>query len=93
MGQALVGGLLSTFITSFIVKRVKEIKMYYADSGEHNVLIAVCVDSSCVVDHIDIDGRVYSNVSLSSNDLVLGGKISIKSGKMFIMAAEVAGMV
>ena len=93
MSQALLGGLVGAIGASFVVRRVKEIKMYYADSGEHDVLIAVCVSSSCVVDHVDVDGSAYSDISLSSNDLILGGKVVIKSGMMFIMTAEVAGMV
>ena len=91
MSQALVGGLIGAIGSSFVVKRVKEIKMYYADSGEHDVLVAVCVGGPCVVDHTDVDGAVHSNVSLAVNDLILGGKVAIKSGKMFVMSAVYAG--
>ena len=95
MKQALIGGLIGAIGASFVVKRVKEIKMYYADagSGEHDVLIAVCVSSSCLVDHTDVDGVVRRDVSLSSNDLILGGKVVIKSGRMFIMSAVSAGVL
>ena len=94
MSQALVGGLVGAVGASFVVKRVKEIKMIYTTSGEYsNVVIAVCVDQMCVVDHVDVDGHVYSNLNLSSNDMVVGGKITVKSGKMFVMTAEVAGVV
>ena len=91
MSQALVGGLIGAIGSSFIVKRIKEIKMYYADVGSHDVLVAVCVSSSCLVDHTDVDGAVHRDVSLSSNDLILGGKVVIKSGKMFIMSAVQVG--
>jgi hypothetical protein len=68
--------------------------MIYTTSGEYsNVVIAVCVDHLCNVDHVDVDGHVYSNLTLSSNDMVLGGKIIVKSGKMFIMTAETVGVV
>ena len=95
MKQALIGGLIGAVGASFVVKRVKEIKMYYADagSGEHDVLIAVCVDSSCTVDHTDVDGAVHSNVSLNQYDMVLGGKVMVKSGRMFIMSAVSAGVL
>jgi hypothetical protein len=93
MSQALVGGLIGVLGSSFIVKRIKEIKMYYADAGSHDVLVAVCVSSSCLVDHTDVDGTVNRDVSLSSNDLILGGKVTIKSGKMFIMSAVSIGML
>jgi len=91
MSQALVGGLIGAVGSAFVVKRIKELKMYYADSGEHDVLIAVCVSSSCVVDHVDVDGAVHRDVSLSSNDLILGGKVVIKSGRMFVMSAVYVG--
>jgi len=91
MSQALVGGLIGAIGSSFIVKRIKEIKMYYADVGSHDVLVAVCVSSSCLVDHTDVDGAVHRDVSLSSNDLILGGKVVIKSGRMFIMSAISVG--
>ena len=90
MRQALVGGLIGALGSSFVVKRVKEFKMYYADSGEHDVLVAVCVSGPCVVDHTDVDGTIH-NVSLAANDLILGGKVNIKSGKMFVMSAVYAG--
>ena len=93
MKQALVGGLIGAVGSAFVVKRVKEFKMFYADSGEHDVLVAVCVSNSCVVDHIDVDGAVHSNVSMAANDLILGGKVAIKSGRMFIMTAETAGVI
>jgi len=93
MSQVLIGGLVGAVGASFVVKRVKEIKMYYADSGEHDVLIAVCVDSSCVVDHTDVDGTVHRDMSLHDSDLILGGKVVVKSGRMFIMAAEKVGVV
>jgi len=91
MSQALIGGLVGAISSSFIVKRIKEIKMYYADAGVHDVLVAVCVDSSCTVDHTDVDGAVYSNVSLNQYDMVLGGKVVVKSGRMFIMSAVSVG--
>jgi hypothetical protein len=91
MSQALVGGLIGVLGSSFIVKRIKEIKMYYADAGEHDVLAAVCVDSSCTIDHTDVDGTVHSNVSLNQYDIVLGGKVEVKSGRMFIMSAVSVG--
>jgi hypothetical protein len=93
MSQALVGGLAGVIGASFVVKRVKEVKMYYADSGEHDVLVAVCVDSSCTIDHTDVDGTVHSNVSLNQYDIVLGGKVVVKSGRMFIMSAVQAGVL
>ena len=95
MSQALVGGLIGAISSSFIVKRIKEIKMYYADagSGVHDVLIAVCVDSSCTIDHTDVDGVVHSNVSLNQYDIVLGGKVTVKSGRMFIMSAASIGIL
>jgi hypothetical protein len=91
MSQAVIGGLIGAVGASAVVKRVKEIRMYYADSGEHDVLVAVCVSSSCMVDHVDVDGTIHENVSLSSNDLILGGKVVIKSGRMFVMSAVYAG--
>jgi hypothetical protein len=91
MSQALVGGLIGALGSSFIVKRIKEIKMYYADAGVHDVLVAVCIDSSCTIDHTDVDGAVNSNVSLNQYDIVLGGKVVVKSGRMFIMSAVQAG--
>jgi len=91
MSQALVGGLIGAIGSSFIVKRIKEIKMYYADADVHDVLVAVCVDSSCTIDHTDVDGAVHSNVSLNQYDMVLGGKVVVKSGRMFIMSAVSAG--
>jgi hypothetical protein len=93
VSQALVGGLVGAVGASFVVKRVKEVKMYYADagSGEHEVLVAVCVDSSCTIDHTDVDGTVHSNVSLNQYDMVLGGKVAVKSGRMFIMSAVQVG--
>ena len=91
MSQAVIGGLVGAVGASFVVKRVKEIKMYYADSGEYDVLVAVCVSNSCVVDHIDVDGAVHNNLSLATNDLILGGKVAIKSGRMFVMSAVYAG--
>jgi len=93
MSQALVGGLIGAIGSAFVVKRVKELKMFYADSSEHDVLVAVCVSNSCVVDHTDVDGAVHSNVSMATNDLILGGKVAIKSGRMFIMTAETAGVI
>jgi len=86
-----VGGLIGALGGSFIVKRIKEIKMYYADAGSHDVLVAVCVDSSCTVDHTDVDGTVRSDVSLNQYDMVLGSKVVVKSGRMFIMSAVSAG--
>jgi len=91
MSQALVGGLIGTVGSAFVVKRVKELKMYYADSGEHDVLVAVCASDLCIVDHTDVDGAVYSDLSLAANDLILGGKVAIKSGRMFVMSAVYAG--
>ena len=91
MKQALVGGLIGAIGSAFVVKRVKELKMFYADSGEHDVLVAVCVSNSCVVDHTDVDGSVHMDVSLAANDLILGGKVAIKSGRMFVMSAVYAG--
>ena len=91
MSQAVIGGLLGAVGASFVVKRIKELKMYYADSGEYDVLVAVCVSSSCTVDHVDVDGTMHSDMSLSSNDLILGGKVVIKSGRMFVMSAVSAG--
>jgi len=91
MSQALVGGLVGAVGASFVVKRVKEVKMYYADADVHDVLVAVCVDSSCTIDHTDVDGTVYSNVSLNQYDIVLGGKVAVKSGRMFIVSAVSAG--
>jgi hypothetical protein len=93
MSKVLLGGLVGIVGSMAIIRRVKEIKMYYADSGEHDVLIAVCVDSSCMVNHTDVDGTVYSDVVLNQNDLVLGGRVVVKSGRMFIMAAEKVGMI
>jgi len=86
-----VGGLIGALGSSFIVKRIKEIKMYYADAGSHDVLVAVCVDSSCTIDHIDVDGAMHSNVSLNQYDIVLGGRVTVKSGRMFIMSAVSVG--
>jgi len=91
MSQAVIGGLVGAVGSAFVVKRVREVKMYYADSGEHDVLVAVCVSNSCMVDHIDVDGAVHSNVSMAANDLILGGKVAIKSGRMFVMSAVYAG--
>ena len=91
--SAVIGGIVGALGAAFVVRRVKEIKMYYADSGEHSVIAAVCASSSCTVDYTDVDGKMYSNMSLSTNDLILGGKVSIKSGRMFIMTAETAGML
>ena len=91
MNQVVIGGLIGAVGSAFVVKRVKEIKMYYADSGEHDVLVAVCVSNSCVVDHTDVDGAVHSNVSMAANDLILGGKVAIKSGRMFVMSAVYVG--
>jgi len=54
-------------------------------------LVAVCVSNSCVVDHVDVDGAVHSNVSMAANDLILGGKVAIKSGRMFVMSAVYVG--
>jgi len=93
MSQALVGGLVGAVGASFVVKRVKEVKMYYADAGSHEVLVAVCIDSSCTIDHIDVDGTVHSNVSLNQYDMVLGGKVTVKSGRMFIMSVVQSGMI
>ena len=93
MSSVLLSGLASVVGSSLIVRRVKEIKTYYTSEGSHDVLVAVCVDSSCTVDHVDVDGGVYSDVSLSSGDLVVGGKVVIKSGRMFIMVAEKVGMI
>ena len=88
-----MGGLIGALGSSFIVKRIKEIKMYYADAGSHDVLVAVCVDSSCTIDHIDVDGAMHSNVSLNQYDIVLGGKVTVKSGRMFIMSAASIGIL
>ncbi|MFZ8811071.1 MAG: hypothetical protein ACO2PN_23560 [Pyrobaculum sp.] len=93
MSKVLLGGLVGVVGSMAVIRRVKEIKMYYADSGEHDVLIAVCVDSSCVVNHTDVDGAVYSDVVLNQNDLVLGGRVVVKSGRMFMMVAEKVGVV
>jgi hypothetical protein len=93
MSGIVLGGLAAAVGSALIVRRVKEIKTYYAGEGSHDVLVAVCVDSSCVVDHVDTDGSVYSDVSLSSGDLVVGGKVVVKSGRMFIMVAEKVGVV
>jgi len=93
MSNVLIGGLVGAVGASFIVKRVKEVKMYYTNSGEHDALIAVCVSDSCLVDHKDIDGEVQRDVNLSSNDLVIGGKVTVKSGRMFVMAAEKMGVI
>ncbi len=92
MSQVLLGGLIGA-VGALIVRRIKEIRMYYTDSGTHDVLIAVCVSDTCVVDHTDVDGSVQHDVVLNVNDLVLGGRVAIKSGRMFIMRAEVAGML
>jgi len=91
MSQALVGGLIGVVGSMAVIKRVKELKMYYADSGEHDVLVAVCASDLCIVDHVDVDGAVYSDLSLAANDLILGGKVAIKSGRMFVMSAVYAG--
>ena len=93
MSGIVLGGLAAAVGSALIVRRVKEIKTYYTSEGSHDVLVAVCVDSSCTVDHVDVDGSVYSDVSLSSGDLVVGGKVVVKSGRMFIMVAEKVGMV
>jgi len=94
MSQALIGGLVGVVGSMAVVKRVKELKMFYTESGTYdNVVVAVCVDQRCVADHVDIDGRVYSDVALSANEMVVGGKLTVKSGRMFVMVAEVAGMV
>jgi hypothetical protein len=93
MSQAVLGGLVGIIGSAFVIRRVKEIKMYYADSGEHDVLLAVCVSGPCIVDHVDVDGATYRDLSLHSNDLIIGGKVTIKSGRMFIMRAEVAGVL
>jgi hypothetical protein len=93
MSDILIDGLVGAIGSSFIVKRVKEIKMYYADASSHDVLVAVCESSSCVVDHIDVNGATHRDVSLSGGDLVIGGKVAIKSGRMFIMSAMSAGML
>ena len=94
MSQALVGGLMGIAGSIAVIKRVKELKMIYTTSGTYNnVVIAVCMDQLCNIDHTDIDGKVYSNIALSTNDMVMGGSVTVKSGKMFIMTAEVVGMV
>ena len=94
MSQALIGGLIGVVGSMAVVKRVKELKMFYTESGTYdNVVVAVCVDQRCVADHVDIDGQVYSDMDLSANDMVVGGKLTVKSGRMFVMVAEVAGMV
>jgi hypothetical protein len=94
MSQAVLGGLIGILGSAAVVKRVREIKMVYTTSGEYsNVLIAVCVDQLCSVDHVDVDGNVYSNLALSMNDMVIGGKVVVKSGKMLVVTVEVAGMV
>jgi hypothetical protein len=94
MSQALVGGLIGIVGSAAIVKRVREIKMIYTTSGEYsNVVIAVCVDQLCNVDHVDVDGRVYNDIPLSANDMIVGGKVTVKSGRMLIMTAETAGMI
>ena len=91
--STVIGGIVGALGAAFVVRRVREIKMYYADSGDHSVIAAVCTSSSCTVDHVDIDGKAYNNITLSTNDLILGGKVNIKSGRMFIMTAETAGML
>jgi hypothetical protein len=74
MKQALVGGLIGAVGSAFVVKRVKELKMFYASSGKYdNVVVAVCVDQLCTVDHVDVNGNMYSNLQLHANDLILGG--------------------
>ena len=93
MSQALVTGLIGIVGSAAVIRRIKEIRMYYASEGQHNVLIAVCVSDGCLIDHVDIDGSMHNNVNLNANDLVLGGKVIIKSGRMLIMNAEVAGMI
>ena len=94
MSQALVGGLIGIAGSYAVVKRVKELKMFYATSGTYNnVVIAVCVDQSCTVNHTDVNGTTYNNLQLSTNDLIFGGDVTVVSGKMFIMTAEVVGMV
>jgi hypothetical protein len=94
MRQALVGGLIGALGSSFVVKRVKELKMFYASSGKYdNVVIAVCVDQSCTVNHVDVNGNTYSNMQLHANDLILGGSVTVVSGNMFIMTADVAGVI
>jgi len=91
--STVIGGIVGALGAAFVVRRVREIKMYYADSGEHSVIAAVCASSSCTVDYTDVDGKAYSGITLSTGDLILGGKVSIKSGRMFIMTAETAGML
>jgi hypothetical protein len=94
MSQAIVGGLIGAAASVAIVKRVREIKMFYATSGTYNnVIIAVCVDKSCIVDHTDVNGDVHRNVQLFANDMIIGGSVTVLSGRMFIMAFEAAGMV
>jgi hypothetical protein len=94
MKQALVGGLIGVVGSMAVVKRVKELKMFYASSGKYdNVVVAVCVDQLCTVDHVDVNGNMYSNLQLHASDLILGGSVTVVSGNMFIMTAETAGVI
>jgi len=94
MSNSIIGGLIGVAGSIAVVKRIRELKMIYTTSGTYsNVVIAVCVDQSCTVDHVDIDGKVYSGITLSANDMVMGGSVTVKSGRMFVMTAEVVGMV
>ena len=80
-----MGGLIGAIGSAFVVKRVKELKMFYADSSEHDVLVAVCVDQSCTVDHVDVNGNTYSNLQLNASDLIFGGSVTVVSGNNHII--------